>query len=676
MAELSGSNVQSTNSESGIDELDHVPLTQRRKLLRENRQLLGSADPSPPVLEKGGENKSMPHVGVVFKEEEDGHCNSSQIRCTGVEADVAGQDKLNVKACTLPKSQTLPVAPAKVKVEYFDNLLISSGNGINGLAAADVSVSIAQNEIPGDFVDDDLDHIALKERLRMLLSRKRLESTKPVQKGSSGGLLEILIQQFAEKEKKETHLVEEEPVSENQLCDNVESSASVFCSPLVNGSPDDITVESSVTNQYSWALTKSSDDMEIHASDSKCSSERMLAESNSCESQDCLPANRSSVHTSTSSTVVEVKVEPRDDLNLHITDWNARHNFYCNKLRLKNELELSDQLCGGEVDHKPLRDQMKMPTTLVEDSELNIARNIECLKKSVPSALGSSFIAPESTEPLCINRPRKRRKTATDSVETALEEDAPGLLKVLVDKGISVDEIKLYGEMENDEALDESFSEDSFAELEDVMSKIFSQRESCLKFAPIRCAKGARSSYCLACLFSLVEQTRYLQFRKWPVEWGWCRDLQSFIFVFKRHNRIVLERPEYGYATYFFEIVDSLPTDWQIKRLVTAMKLSNCGRLSVIENKALVVGEDLTKAEAQVLMEYGWVPNSGLGTMLNYCDRVVHDRKNEKDSSEWKSKIAKLLMDGYNGGSLVATNIPKKVEEYIGSQNPEIKLEF
>ncbi|XP_035547910.1 uncharacterized protein LOC108988165 isoform X3 [Juglans regia] len=642
MAELSGSNVQSTNSESGIDELDHVPLTQRRKLLRENRQLLGSADPSPPVLEKGGENKSMPHVGVVFKEEEDGHCNSSQqIRCTGVEADVAGQDKLNVKACTLPKSQTLPVAPAKVKVEYFDNLLISSGNGINGLAAADVSVSIAQNEIPGDFVDDDLDHIALKERLRMLLSRKRLESTKPVQKGSSGGLLEILIQQFAEKEKKETHLVEEEPVSENQLCDNVESSASVFCSPLVNGSPDDITVESSVTNQYSWALTKSSDDMEIHASDSKCSSERMLAESNSCESQDCLPANRSSVHTSTSSTVVEVKVEPRDDLNLHITDWNARHNFYCNKLRLKNELELSDQLCGGEVDHKPLRDQMKMPTTLVEDSELNIARNIECLKKSVPSALGSSFIAPESTEPLCINRPRKRRKTATDSVETALEEDAPGLLKVLVDKGISVDEIKLYGEMENDEALDESFSEDSFAELEDVMSK-----------------------------------TRYLQFRKWPVEWGWCRDLQSFIFVFKRHNRIVLERPEYGYATYFFEIVDSLPTDWQIKRLVTAMKLSNCGRLSVIENKALVVGEDLTKAEAQVLMEYGWVPNSGLGTMLNYCDRVVHDRKNEKDSSEWKSKIAKLLMDGYNGGSLVATNIPKKVEEYIGSQNPEIKLEF
>ena len=83
----------------------------------------------------------------------------------------------------------------------------------------------------------------------------------------------------------------------------------------------------------------------------------------------------------------------------------------------------------------------------------------------------------------------------------------------------------------------------------------------------------------------------------------------------------------------------------------------------------------MSKAEAQVLMEYGWVPNSGLGTMLNYCDRVVHDRKNEKDSSEWRSKIAKLLMDGYNRGIVVATDVVK-VEECMGSQNPEVKLEF
>jgi len=37
---------------------------------------------------------------------------------------------------------------------------------------------------------------------------------------------------------------------------------------------------------------------------------------------------------------------------------------------------------------------------------------------------------------------------------------------------VLVDEIKLYGEEENDEALDESFGEDSFSELEAVMAKV------------------------------------------------------------------------------------------------------------------------------------------------------------------------------------------------------------
>lgn len=44
--------------------------------------------------------------------------------------------------------------------------------------------------------------------------------------------------------------------------------------------------------------------------------------------------------------------------------------------------------------------------------------------------------------------------------------------QVLVDKGVSVDEMKLYGEMESDEAIDESSSEDSFTELQAVISKV------------------------------------------------------------------------------------------------------------------------------------------------------------------------------------------------------------
>lgn len=54
-------------------------------------------------------------------------------------------------------------------------------------------------------------------------------------------------------------------------------------------------------------------------------------------------------------------------------------------------------------------------------------------------------------------------------------------------------------------------------------------------------------------------------------------------------HRIVLERPEYGYATYFFEVMQSLPIEWQIRRLVIAMKLSGCGRTALIENKPLLV---------------------------------------------------------------------------------------
>lgn len=77
-----------------------------------------------------------------------------------------------------------------------------------------------------------------------------------------------------------------------------------------------------------------------------------------------------------------------------------------------------------------------------------------------------------------------------------------------------------------------------------------------------------------------------------------------------------------------------------------------------------------------MLMEYGWLPNTGLGTMLNYYDRVVHDRKTEKYSSEWRSKIAKLLTDGYNGGTLISSGVPQKVTECNVEHPLEVKLEL
>ncbi|PVH33028.1 hypothetical protein PAHAL_9G550800 [Panicum hallii] len=275
------------------------------------------------------------------------------------------------------------------------------------------------------------------------------------------------------------------------------------------------------------------------------------------------------------------------------------------------------------------------------------------------------------------SRQRRMKKTATVSIEKALDEDAPGLLQILLTRGIVVEEIKLYGAEEDNEMIPDS-SESSFEDLENVIANIFPKRTSLLKLSIARHEKGGKAIYCLSCLISLIEQSRYLQFRDCPVEWGWCRDLQSFIFVFRSHNRIVLERPEYGYATYFFEVVQSLPIEWQIHRLVIAMKLSGCGRTALIENRPLLVGEDLTEGEAHVLEEYGWIRNTGLGTMVNYRDRVVHDRWMEKSVSDWRAKIGKLLMTGYAEGQSVTIHGPKKVSDLLeatGDAEIDIKLE-
>ena len=92
----------------------------------------------------------------------------------------------------------------------------------------------------------------------------------------------------------------------------------------------------------------------------------------------------------------------------------------------------------------------------------------------------------------------------------------------------------------------------------------------------------------------------------------------------------------------------------------------------------LQVGEDLTEGEAHVFEEYGWIRNTGLGTMVNYRDRVVHDRWTEKNVSDWRAKIGKLLMTGYAEGQSVTVYGPKKVAnllEATGDAEIDIKLE-
>ena len=62
---------------------------------------------------------------------------------------------------------------------------------------------------------------------------------------------------------------------------------------------------------------------------------------------------------------------------------------------------------------------------------------------------------------------------------------------------MSVDEIKLYGESQNDDALYESFNEDSFSELEAVMSKVHKGYEIANLFAIAFHTYFVQFSFCL-----------------------------------------------------------------------------------------------------------------------------------------------------------------------------------
>uniref|UniRef100_A0A6N2N763 Uncharacterized protein n=1 Tax=Salix viminalis TaxID=40686 RepID=A0A6N2N763_SALVM len=579
MAQLNGSKVNSIRSEQELDdigdwsnELDHLTLLQRRKLLlSEKPNTTFNVD---VIVKKEYEDSKEVSVSGSFANVREGskvtvnQCLQNGIggQDLGKSGDCSRQgSKVNASVC-MDQSQ-----PAEAKVDSSDNnIQITLGDSMTVSAGADLQTIKVKSNSP-DHCADDLDHVVLRVRQRMLLSRKMLRLEK-------------------------TNL------------------------------------------------------------------EGLNAESNSCKKLCSVPITADSMATSSLSTMINVKAEPLDNNELHNSDRTSVPNFFINKVPVKTELEIPNKLYEDKLDHMQLQDRIKMLTKW-KSSESKISGNSEKSCKAIPSDVEYGSTVPD---PIRFIKPQKRKKTATDSVETALEEDAPGLLQVLVEQGISLEDIKLYGEADDDEAIDESFIEDGFGELEAVMSKLLFQRSSLLKLAPIQCAKASRPSYCLECLFSLVEQLN-----------GVGAEISShLLFVFKKHNRIVLERPEYGYATYFFELVDSISIDWQIMRLVTAMKLTNCGRISVVENRPLSVGEDITEGEAQVLMQYGWRPNSGLGTMLNYRDRVFHDRKNEKDSSEWRSKIGKLLMNGYNGGSIVSNNNETELRQHTSAESPQIKMEL
>ncbi|XP_030511518.1 uncharacterized protein LOC115725838 isoform X3 [Rhodamnia argentea] len=689
-------------------ELDHVPLTQRRNWLMNSRPR-ASGGPLNCVAPEGEAEKPVVAVGdalVLKKEEED---YNMQV--------VSGRDFAGNKCCSESEKIWICSVEGKSSEGLNQSGKVHEKNVQDecGTVAFDTSrdatavclghtSEMTLNKRNGEIQDDgwshELEHVPLLLRKKMLLAGKKVPSADSPKSaishvddsprtshqdvavvkeekllhpsGTSGddfaknidGTTRDEIQSLLvsnEVDSRDMLELGDADICASTVTDASETSVSQCCFGANQVSSLPIVFENALSS-------KSRDFLELQKCINRTVSKGKLPKSNLCNGQD--PVLSPKMITKPAAALkqsVKVKIEPPDHHAMPKSDNTSQDHL--KMLPVKREAQDYDDLSSDKVDHMLLRERLELLTSHT-DSVADTNETYRCYTELISSVRESSHPVPESVKLTVPKRLRKRKKTATDSVETALDEDAPGLLKVLLDQGVTVDEIKLYGEAECNELVDESSINDGFAELEDVISKLFSQRQSFLKFAPMRGSKDAKISYCLACLLSLVEQTRYLRFRKWPAEWGWCRDLQSFIFVFERHNRIVLERPEYGYATYFFELVDSLPIDWQIKRLVIAMKLTSCSRVTLIENKALSVGEDLTEGEARVLMEYGWVPNTGLGTMLNYCDRVIHDQRNEMDTSEWRAKIGKLLIEGYNGGSIVPTNI-RKITEHRSSMERE-----
>ncbi|CAL0307660.1 unnamed protein product [Lupinus luteus] len=320
--------------------------------------------------------------------------------------------------------------------------------------------------------------------------------------GHSGGLLENIIEHTVEKVNDEIHSIDGKTTISRDQCYEIPERSNASLSVLPPAATTGLFLSPYFASPIS---TKSLLSAGLQEHDHVFEPTGSVMQFDSHVQQGIMPIKNDSPITSTCPTSVKVKDEPWDNNDLNNVDSVAIGSISVEIPNVKCEWEAHNEYHHDDhVEHMSLIDRLNFIMS-GEDSSLNIATSYPSLKIS-PSAFIASSSVSESAGYSGIKRIRKRKKTATDSVQTALEEDAPGLLQALLDKGVLVDEIKLYGESGDDEPLDESHCEDSFSELEAVISKIFSQRHSFLKIPITRATKASRASYCLACLISLVEQ--------------------------------------------------------------------------------------------------------------------------------------------------------------------------
>lgn len=113
-------------------------------------------------------------------------------------------------------------------------------------------------------------------------------------------------------------------------------------------------------------------------------------------------AGHGSVYVPTQQNSVKVKVELLENIDLPHSERNVLNEFSFNTKPVKSEMG-NNELYGDGVDHMRFQDRLKLRTS-GENSGLN--------SFSIPS-LRKNLVLSESVEPIRMNRPGKRKKTAT-----------------------------------------------------------------------------------------------------------------------------------------------------------------------------------------------------------------------------------------------------------------------
>lgn len=268
-------------------------------------------------------------------------------------------------------------------------------------------------------------------------------------------------------------------------------------------------------------------------------------------------------------------------------------------------------------------------------------------------------------------RPTARRRIDPASsarqaaAKAVLQKEVPDLLDILQQKGLA-DQIDLLEHAKSSHAQDSEGAEQTclYDSVHTILAKACKANSWQGRTAGVRSggAEGEDSSkheYCLLALEHLLERANAYSTASQPVRWGWCRELQSFVFVFEDANRIVVEKPCYGHATYFFDLEEPLPVSAQVQRLIAVLSVPGVNRRKVLEGSSLDPGPDLTDSERKQLEAAGWMPGTTIRSLLNFTgDRICHQNADtmtgqkaaQQNVPEYKDKIAKVLSEGASGG--------------------------